>query len=232
MKLLDRAPLERALDLARRAYRLMLWLGDAVERGFIAHEAAHLYASGQAGARAWVEKHYDNIPPDARPARADVRDFCNVLETFRTGSLDLEADPAPRGSPSVRSCTVCYWLLREPRVRTKKPTSRDRSRARKMLADAVRRAALVEDVALTGADVDAIVDAPDMREPVALLAYGCDIQRRLGGVSAGPAQLVLWRRFAWKLSGSPKKDFELTADLILAAEDAVRIRVRSTTRSA
>jgi hypothetical protein len=34
----------------------------------------------------------------------------------------------------------------------------------------------------------------------------------------GPASLALWRTFAWTPKGSPRKDFTLTTEGILAAQ--------------
>ena len=45
---------------------------------------------------------------------------------------------------------------------------------------------------------------------------------RLEGMSEGPATLALWRTFAWTKEGSPKKDFQLSADLIMEAVDACK----------
>jgi hypothetical protein len=75
--------------------------------------------------------------------------------------------------------------------------------------------------------VELIASDPNIREELALCAYGADLLQRKKGIAVGPAALVLWRNFAWLPSGSPKKKFELTTDLILDAEKAISERVIS-----
>ena len=55
-------------------------------------------------------------------------------------------------------------------------------------------------------------------EEASLVAYGIDLESRQKGFAEGPAILALWRSFAWNENGSPKRNFQLTAGLILEAE--------------
>jgi hypothetical protein len=65
-----------------------------------------------------------------------------------------------------------------------------------------------------------------------LCAYAADLLDRLKGVAAGPASLALWRSFAWRPRGSPKKDFTLSTDGILAAQDSLAAGIDRITRVA
>jgi hypothetical protein len=115
-------------------------------------------------------------------------------------------------------------------LKARRPTARDKKRARNMMIDVIRRIAAENSVGLSKETTEAIADDPNLREELALCAYGSDLFRRMHGVAVGAAALILWRNFAYLPSGAPKKKFELTADLILDAENAVRERVLSGAR--
>lgn len=55
--MLDRIRIEEALDLQQRSYQLLLWLSEAVPRGFVSFDTAHDYASSADAAKAWIEEH-------------------------------------------------------------------------------------------------------------------------------------------------------------------------------
>ena len=66
--------------------------------------------------------------------------------------------------------------------------------------------------------IDVIVDNRDLKETISLVTYAYDLLDRLKGIAAGPAVLVLWRGFAWTGEGSPRKEFALSAEMILENE--------------
>jgi hypothetical protein len=121
---------------------------------------------------------------------------------------------------------MCSWLVDAPRMRPKKLVRSDKERARRMTTSALRQLALELDVALDDERAEQLTDEPALREPLALVAYGHDLLRRMIGVVEGPATLALWRRFAWTPEGSPKPGFQLSADAILDGEAAVIARLR------
>lgn len=90
-----------------------------------------------------------------------------------------------------------------------------------MKRSALRRLALSLDVRLDDEAIENIVNDPELRETISLFTYAEDLFDRLKGVASGPAVLALWRGFAWTKLGSPKKKFQLTADVIL--ESASRL---------
>jgi hypothetical protein len=65
-----------------------------------------------------------------------------------------------------------------------------------------------------------------------MTAYAAALLRRLEGSTDGPEVLALWRRFAWTRSGSPRKDFVLTADAVLQAEADVDAAILTHTEPA
>jgi hypothetical protein len=75
--------------------------------------------------------------------------------------------------------------------------------------------------------LDDILRDPELRERVGLCAYAADLMERIEGRAIGAASLALWRTFAWTRLVSPKKDFVLTTDAIMAALDVLAKRLRS-----
>lgn len=219
--MLDPQRITRAVDLQQRSYKLLTWMADAVDRGFITFRAAHTFASLTDATVGWIERHYNDLPVPARPERADVLAFANLFTTYLDNSFDLVESPGKKlFSPDAHCfCPLCSWLVEMPRLQTKKVTRHDKLRARKLQTSAVKQVGLDIDRAITDEHAEAVVDT--MREPTALVAYGYDLLRRIDGVAEGAASLALWRSFAWVPAGSPKKGFELSAATILEAESAV-----------
>jgi hypothetical protein len=218
--MLNQREIGRAVDMQNRSYRLLRWLAKAVDEGFIQFETAHRYTSLAVAAEAWIGDHYLNIPPQARVPQQDLHDFCAFFSTYLENSFDLISNPGmQRYSPAAHCfCPMCSWLVNAPHLKTKKVSSSDKRRSRSMNVATVRDLAAEHKVDLTEPEVDAIVDDPGLRRIVFLVTYGHELLRRMQGIATGPAVLVLWRGFAWSDTGSPRKNFRLTADAILDGE--------------
>ena len=223
----------RAVDLQQRSYRLLKWMADAVARGFIHFDTAHEYSSLLEAAEEWIRRHYKNISPDARPSHDDLSEFCALFSTYLEDSFVLVREPGQRlYSPRAHCfCPMCSWLIDAPNLKTRKPTSADKRRARQMRLTTVRTIAAEHDVVLLDDTVDAIVDDLDLRVTTSMVTYGRHLLRRLKGATVGPAVLVLWRGFAWTPEGSPRKEFELSADVILEKERHLRDVVLASVRA-
>jgi hypothetical protein len=215
--------IERAVELQRTSYRLLRWLTDAIERGFISFTAAHRFTTLPEAFTAWVEEHHAGLPPDTRPTAGDLPAFAHLFTTYLEGSFDLVEDPGQRLASWQHHCfcPLCSWLVDIPRLQPKQITRHARRRARDLEAIAIRQLALELDVALADDRVAAIAADPALREARALVAYAHDLLRRMKGISEGTVSLALWRGFAWRAEGSPKQGFELTAAAILDAERAL-----------
>ena len=70
-------------------------------------------------------------------------------------------------------------------------------------------------------EIDDMLRDPNLREVIGLCTYASDLLQRLQGVAVGPATLALWRSFAWTPQGSPRKDFALTVDSIMEAQQTI-----------
>jgi hypothetical protein len=223
----ERDALVRALDLQTRSHGLLRWLADAVRDGVVSFKAAHGNASIAGVGRVWIQDNYDNLPPRLRPSRDDLADYSGLFATYLENSFELVKDPGTRlYSPGARCfCPWCSWLVDVSNLKTRIPSTEDKRRSRRMMRDAISRVAFDQGVYLSDAAIDAIAEDPALREKLALCAYGADLLHRMRGVAVGPAALALWRTFAWLPTGSPKKNFKLTPEMILDAERDITKRV-------
>ncbi|MFZ5891913.1 MAG: hypothetical protein ACOY0T_12735 [Myxococcota bacterium] len=226
--MLVRNEIERAVELQSRGYQLIQWLEKALVDGFIAPEAAHVYASMEEAAQAWMERHYLNLPSVARPAREDLTAFSKLFSTYLTNTFDLDANPGERlYSPDAHCfCPICSWMVRLPHLTPKKVGAADKKIAENMKRGFLRKLAVRASLAVPEEVVDQVLREPELKEAVGLVTYADDLLQRLNGVAVGPATLALWRSFAWTPQGSPKKNFVLSTDAIMRAQESVLERLR------
>jgi hypothetical protein len=223
LQVLARDEVQRAVELQARGYRLVKWLEKALADGFIAPETAHVYASLADAAQAWIERHYLNLPDAARPTREDMPAFSNLFSTYLTNTFDLDENPGRRlYSPDAHCfCPCCSWMVRVPHLKPKKVGAPDKKVAESMKRGFIRKLALDARLSVSEEAVDQVLRAPQLKEAVALATYAADLLQRLKGVAVGPATLALWRSFAWTAQGSPKKNFVLSADGIMLAQESL-----------
>jgi hypothetical protein len=225
--MLSREEVERAVHLQACGYQLLKWLEKALHDGFIAPEAAGNYATSEDAAFAWIEKHYLNLPNSARPERSDLRAFSNFFSTYLDCTFDLDAKPGKRlYSPDAHCfCPICSWMVQKPHLQPKHVRTSDKKVAEKMKRTFLRRLAEAREVCVTEETLDAMLKDPALRDAIGLCTYAADLLQRLKGIAIGSASLALWRSFAWTPQGSPKKNFVLTADAIMIAQDLLAERL-------
>ncbi|MDR2710870.1 MAG: hypothetical protein LBB65_06030, partial [Burkholderiales bacterium] len=183
----------KAVDLQARSYELLQWVSSAIAKGFISFKAAHNYSSISSAAEEWITRHYQNIPEAAKPKPEDIKDFSGLFSTYLENSFELVSHPGKRlYSPDAHCfCPLCSWLVDVPHLKTRALTPADKKRAQKMTVDALRYLASDQNVLLSEKAIKAITEDANLREPLALLAYGCDLLHRMSGTAVGPAALVL-----------------------------------------
>ena len=221
MTMLFRDQVEHAVRLQACGYQLLRWLEKALAEGFITPEAAGAYATSEDAAYAWLDKHYLNIPDKARPERSDLRAFSNLFSTYLDSTFDLNTKPGEQlYSPDAHCfCPFCSWMVRKPYLRPKKVSAGNKKIAERMKRNFLLRLAASHEISVSVETLDEMLHAPELREPIGLCAYAADLLQRLEGRAVGAASLVLWRTFAWTTQGSPRKDFVLTADGIMDAQE-------------
>ncbi len=220
--MLDDVALRNAVSLHRQSYGLLRWVSTSIQKGTITFDRAHRYADATESARDWLRSYADQIPARWRPEVDDpgkLEAFVHMFASYLLTSFDLVEQP---GTWSVSDCgcgcPLCTYLVAAPHLRTKKVRDGDKKRARLL-----KQAYLWELARKLGHDLSEsaathLIDDLATAEAVAMATYGQELIKRCRGHVEGVAILALWREFAWLRSGSPKKDYELTADTILDSE--------------
>jgi len=104
--------------------------------------------------------------------------------------------------------------------------NRDKRKADIIQREAVRELASLAGLSLADEQEEELLRDESLTESLALVSYGLELIRRCKGERSDPASPVLWRRFAWNKSGSPKKDFTLQAEMILDVEKLLESKIR------
>lgn len=214
--------LRLAIDIHARSYRLLRWVAEAVEKGFIPATRAHEYADAAESALDWLDEHYLNLPANVRPERTMLREFANYFSTYVTTSFDIVEQPGRKLVSSCGCyCPMCSHLINAPHLQVKQPSHKDKQRARKLMADRVQQLALEEKLRVTRERAEQIVASPTIRRAAGFSAYGHWLIKRLDGLTDGKSILALWREIAWLRTGSPIARFVLKYDDFVAAEKAL-----------
>ena len=219
----DADRISESVEIHRRSYGLLHWLGGAIERGFISCETAHDYATEAEATEAWIVEHYENLPKAFRPPQLTgdpFRRFANFFTSYLTTSFDILENPkqTTKSSCGVCFCPACTYIGSAPHLRAKKVTPADKRRAEKMKYDYLAQLALDRSARIPQDEIARVLGDASLSRKAALATYGAELLNRCQGRSSGPAALALWRQFAWRTTGSPDREFELRAPDIMAAE--------------
>jgi hypothetical protein len=217
--MLPRDQIENAVEIQQKSYKLLLWLADAIDRGFITFTRAHDYSSAADVAYEWIEEHYHNLPEAGRPPRKRLREFSNYFGSYVTTSFDLVDKPGTRLESSCGClCPFCAHLVSASHLRPKKLRKRDKDIARGQRTSRLIMLAEEEGIQIHRDTAAMIADDPAFLRNAAYSAYALSLLERIRGDEGGPYALALWREIAWKPEGSPIKGFQLQADNIVDAE--------------
>jgi len=221
--MLIRDEVENAVRLQACGYQLLKWLEKALADGFITPEAAGTYATSEDAAYSWLDKHYLNLPNNARPERSDLRAFSNFFSTYLDCTFDLDVEPGTiLYSPDAHCfCPICSWMVQKPHLRPKKVTAGAKKVAERMKRTFLVRLAEARGISVTDELLNDMLQDRNFREPIGLCTYADDLLQRLKGRAVGAASLALWRTFAWTPQGSPKKNFVLTTGEIMICQNVL-----------
>lgn len=219
--MLNRDELSQAIELQRRSYNLLLWLSTAISRNVIRFDRAHEYMDEADVAEAWIAGHYENLPPDCRPKRDQLKPFSRFFATYLTTSFELIKRPGQHLTSSCGCyCHICTYMVGASHLKTKKLVARDKERARQKKIAALQQLSMEHKIQLDRQQLEKLVDSKKSGPDVALLAYGQQLIERTQGRSVGPAVLALWREIAWTTT-APRKNFVLDAEDIVRAEESL-----------
>lgn len=210
-----------AIDASNRAYQLLIWLGDLVNRESVSPNDTRQILSSAEAAQHFLRDHAASIPAGLRPDETVLAPTAGILGSYLTVSFDLSSDPGFRARPDPicgAGCPWCWHVDRLAHLTTKKLSTRDRHRASAMMRSAVdQRAGSGRSHSSDSAREHVLLKQP---RDVATIAYADDLIARAAGGTSGPWALALWRKFAWT-GGSPRKGFQFTLDVVNAAEAQV-----------
>lgn len=226
--MLPRDQIENAVEIQQKSYKLLLWLADAIDRGFITFTRAHEYSSAADTAYEWIQEHYHNLPEAGRPQRKRLREFSNYFGSYVTTSFDLVDKPGARlESRCGCFCSFCAHLANASHLRPKKLRKRDKNMAREQRISRLIMLAEEESIHIDPDTAAMIAADPVFLRNAAYSAYALSLLERIRGDEGGHYALALWREIAWKPEGSPIKGFQLKADDILDAERQLIAEMRN-----
>lgn len=230
--MLPRDQIESAVEIQQKSYKLLLWLADAIDRGFITFTRAHDYSSAADTAYDWIKEHYFNLPQSSRPQKGRLREFSNYFGSYVTTSFDLIDHPGKRlESQCGCFCPFCAHLVNASHLRPKKPKKHDKDMARERRISRLVALADEEGIPIPRDIAAAIATSPGFVRSAAYSAYGLSLLERIHGSEGGLYALVLWREIAWKPEGSPIKGFTLEASDIFDSESQLISEVKKNLRT-
>lgn len=224
--MLDPARLAFAIDIQQRSYRLLRWVGEAMDAGRISPNVASVHADGPVAAVDWVRRNHHLLPGDVQVAPQDVDALGTFFWTYVVTSFDVTVDPGTRGEGAANRCTcdLCVRLVAAGHLRTKKVRTADKRRATDLMVERAAALAAEDDLDVDEATVRTWLEDADRRRSMAFSAYGASLVDRVRGATDGPSTLALWREIAWNRQGSPIKEFRLArADFLEAERHLLRV---------
>lgn len=221
-----REAVRNALSLHAQSYEFLLWMAELERRNTsdVNHQSSRL----QDASYDWIERNYEVIPPTARPSREDLRAFANLFATYLESSFDLDESPGERlySDDAHCFCPMCSWMVAIPNLQPKKLSPFDKRRAKNLQREFVHQMAKTMGPEAESACEHVLANA-SLREDIAVATWTSQLLRRLEGLTPGPAILALWRGFAWKATGSPKKNFQLSPELVEESVNRLQEALRS-----
>jgi hypothetical protein len=218
----DQDELEDVLELHRRTYALMLWIGGAIERGFIPFDRAHEYTTATESAEAWLDHHYLNLPVAARPAERSgpgLRRYANFLVSYLQASFELDSYAESRLVSNCGCyCPFCARLEAASRLKAKRLDRKDKEAAQTIKRKYLTELARENGQSPESGEIVELLGDEELDRDAALAAYVGELFDRSRGVKSSPAVLALWREIAWTKHGSPNPKFRLRAQDIMKAE--------------
>lgn len=177
--------LERAFDLQKRSYALLLWIGQNARR-LLDQET---FGSCRSCVD-WLKRHWNDFPVELRPGLDELEAFAKMLTSFFTTSFHIDAKNGTarliRGQEFKNGRSKKY------------AAGKAAENAAELSSIAIASLAETEGILLEN-DVRAAVFIDDkISEALSLWSYGCELVRRSEYASQGPAVHHLWKELAEK----------------------------------
>lgn len=190
--------MERALDLQRRSYALLLWVGQNARR-LVDQESL----SSCRSCVDWLKRHWNEFPVELRPRLHELDAFAKMLTSFFTTSFHIDAKNGTarlvRGQKFKNGRSKRY------------AAGKAEEAASELSSIAIASLAEGEGVLLQKGVAEAILKDETISDALSLWSYGCELVRRAEYASQGPAVHHLWKEL------DEKKKRRLTAEEIWKA---------------
>lgn len=208
---LDYIALSFAIDIQQRSYRLLRWVGAAIDDGRLPAQFATRHEEGPGAAVEWVRRYHGIFPTDVQVEPSSVEALGNFFWTYVVTSFDVVAEPGTRGEYGTTGCTceLCVRLVDARHLKTKKLREHDKRRALDLMTQRVVTLADEHGAPASEERVTPWLQEPALRRAMGYSSYGASLLERLRGETDGPPVLALWREIAWTRTGAPIKDFVL-----------------------
>ncbi|NOU32772.1 MAG: hypothetical protein HOO96_33115 [Polyangiaceae bacterium] len=220
---MEKSEIGRALELQAQSYAFVRWLGDNKADVLTTLTEDHGDRPPREVMAEWLRTSGSLLGYTRRLREEDQLAFANLFVSYLEISFDL-LDHGRRieSSPCGCYCSMCVSITSSSRMVPKKPGSADKERATRALEAELQAVAGAAGKTLTKAQIKALLENPDLREPLAIAAWMSAVFRRMRGDFVGTEALVLWRWFAWKPEGSPKHGFAITEAAVTSAQAQVK----------
>ena len=169
----EESQLDEALETQSKAYKLLRWVSEGIQKGFIRFERAHQWTTASSAASAWLRGHFENVPPDCRPAKADGPEFdrfVNYFASYLLTSFDVHPDPGIElGSRCGCYCPICTYLVAGKHLKPKKLCSADKHTAENLKRQYLEQLAIDNGINVLDAQLDGILINDALSRAAALL---------------------------------------------------------------
>jgi hypothetical protein len=212
------------------AIELLMWIGQAIDKGLIQPSRAARHSGGPEAVTEWLRSNYVHIPEDLRPPMASIEEFAAFFSTYSISSFDVVEKPGMRGEGPTPQfgcrCELCMRIINAPHLQAKKLYAADKRRANSLMTECLVQLARESGEDIREQHATRLVTDQATRRSAAYVAYGHWLIRRLEGESDGPAILALWRIIAWDPRGGMRRNFALQLDQFKAAETLLLAEIR------
>lgn len=204
------------LRLHERSYALLKWVGASLASRKLSFSVVHESTGSAEAVEEWLTRHRANVPADLRPDPAELRPFSFLFASFLATSFRLPAEPEVIRRNCC--CDCCAYLSVAHRLVPRDVTPKNQGEAHRLkelcleaLAESLGRTLAAERRA-------SVLGDKALSFELSHVSYVFELLRRTEFTSQGPGVLVLWRNVAWE-NGKPRKNFKLTAERVLAAQE-------------
>lgn len=174
-------------------------------------------------AEAWLSCQLHAIPKQFQPTPDSFREFARLFAAFFESSYELGPN-----SKSTDCCHFCQYLADVPKLKLRKVTKSTKKQSQRLIEDALIDLQCALDLGYPEITVlDSILADPVSLRFAHIYTYGVGLMHRAQTGRGNPDLLVIWRHLAWS-EGRLRRDFTLTADMIIGAESELKSQFLNT----